>query len=142
MKATLNQICRCFFTLVALLSMAGQVLPQEQISLQTSANGSGTIKVGREEFQLHTVVIKLMEDGGAEITLVTEMTFFFQGTWSKNDKSPREIDLKITGGATGGGVEGSGSLRLGDDGKSLTSLTLQGSSNTSKRQVKVTFVAR
>jgi hypothetical protein len=141
MKTTLNQICRCFLTLVVLLTMAGPALPQERISLETSANGSGTIKVGREEFELHTVVVKLMEDGGAEITLVSEMTFFFQGTWSKNDKLPRQVDLKITGGATGGGVQGSGSLRFLDDGKSLVGLTLEGSSKTSKRQVKVTFVA-
>lgn len=141
MKTTLYYISTSLFTLLVLLAMAGVAIPQERISLLASANGNGKIKVGQEEFQIHAVVIKLLEDGKAEMTLVSEITFFLQGTWSKNEKAPGAVDLKITGSATGGGVQGDGKLLLRDDGKSVAELNLQGSSNTRKRLVKVSFKA-
>jgi len=141
MKTTLYQISKSLFTLFVLLAMAGVAIPQDGVSLLTSANGKGTITVGHEEFRLHSVIIKLLEDGKTEITLVSDITFFLQGTWSKSANAPGEVDLKITGTTAGGGVQGDGKVLLRDDRKSLAGVTLQGSSNTRKRLVKVNFKA-
>jgi len=142
MKPTLTYISKSLFTLLILLAVEGLALPQESKSITSSANGKGTIKVGREEFEVHAVAVKLLEDGTAEISLVSEITFFIQGTWKHSDKSRNEVDLTITGSVVAGGAQGTGKLTLRDDRKSIASLTLEGSSNTRKRVVKLNFVAQ
>lgn len=86
------------------------------------------------------MVVKLKEDGTAEITLVTDLQLFVTGTWSKAADSG-EIDLKITGGATSSGAEGSGKLFLRPDAKSIDRLTIEGMSNAVKRKIRLEFVA-
>ena len=142
MKATLKLISTPSLILLVLFAAVGMVIPQERSTRQMIADGQGTIEVGREKMDLHSVVVKLMEDGQAEFILVSDITFFLKGTWAQNDKVHQEIDLKITGGATGGGVQGNGKILLRDDGKSISRLALEGASNTSQRRVKVTFVAQ
>lgn len=142
MKTTLNYISKSLFTLLILLGIAGSALPQQSSSLTASANGKGTINVGKEEFEVHAVTVKLLEDGKAEVILVSEITFFIQGTWKRSDSSPNEVTLTITGSIVAGGAQGTGKLTLRDDAKSIASLTLEGSSNTRKRVVKVNFVAQ
>ncbi len=141
-KATLNRISTAFFIFLVLLVTVDVAIPQERGTRQMIADGRGTIEVGREKMDLHSVVVKLMEDGQAEFILVSDITFFLKGTWVANDKGHQEIDVKITGGATGGGVQGNGKIVLRDDVKSISSLTLEGATNTSQRKVKVTFVAQ
>jgi hypothetical protein len=142
MKATLKLVSTPSLILVVLFATVGMVIPQERSPRQMIADGQGTVELGREKMDLHSVVVKLMEDGQAEIILVSEITFFLKGTWAENDKAHQEIDLKITGGATGGGVQGNGKIFLRDDGKSISRLAVEGASNTSERKVKVTFVAQ
>ena len=125
-------------TFLAVPGFAAHQLPK---SLTASAQGKGTIKVGREQFKLNAVTVKLLEGGEAEIILVSDITLFFGGTWSAGT-APGEIDLKITGAASKSAVQGSGQLFLRDDGKSIARLTLQGSSKIQKRNVVVSFVAQ
>jgi len=113
---------------------------QQPKSLLT-AKGKGQFKVGSEQFEIHSVVIKLMEDGTAELTLVSEITVFLSGKWKGGNDVQKGIDLEITGGATPGGIEGSGKLFLRKDEKSIDRLNLQGASRTSSKKVEVTFVA-
>ncbi len=143
MKATLNRISAAFFIFSVLLLTVDVAIPQERSSTrQMIADGQGTIEVGREKMDLDSVIVKLMDDGQAEFILVADITFFLKGTWVENVKAHQEIDLKITGGATGGGVQGIGKIVLRGDGKSISRLALEGASNTSQRKVKVTFVSK
>jgi hypothetical protein len=141
-KATLNRISTAFFIFLVLLVTVGVVIPQDRSTRQMIADGRGTIEVGREKLDLNSVIVKLTDDGQAEFILVSDITFFLKGTWVENAKGHQEIDVKITGGATGGGVQGNGKIFLRDDLKSISRLALEGASNTSQRKVKVTFVAQ
>jgi hypothetical protein len=122
--------------LVALPAFAAS---QESKALLASANGTGTLRIGQEEFKVHAVVIKLLEDGKAEITLVSDITIFVSGAWARNGDAPNDISLQITGTATGGGFEGTGKLLLRDSGKSIDRLSLHGESKTRKRNIEVNF---
>ena len=126
---------------LTLLGMSNLASAQEHASLLATANGKGTLTVGKEEFKVTSVVVKLKEDGTAEITLVTDLQLFVTGTWSKAADSDESIDLKITGGQTGGGAQGSGTLLLRPGAKSIDRLTIEGMSNTVKRKVRLEFVA-
>lgn len=115
--------------------------PQDK-SIVASSNGDGVLKMGQEEFKVSAAVVKLMEDGTAEINLVSDITVFVSGKWSKADDPAKGIDLKITGGATQGSLEGGGKLVLRDDGKSIASLKLQLFNKNTKRNIEVSFVGR
>ena len=127
-----------FLTLLGMSSLASA---QGPASLLATANGKGTLTVGKEEFKVTSVVVKLKEDGIAEITLITDLQLFVSGTWSKAADSGEDIDLKITGGAAGGGAQGSGKLVLRSDAKSIDRLTIEGMSNIAKRKIRLEFVA-
>ena len=127
-------------TLLTLLAMPNLASAQETTSLLATANGKGTLTVGKEEFKVTSVVVKLKEDGTAEITVVTDLQLFVAGTWSKAAAGGEGIDLKITGGAAGN-VQGSGKLLLRADGKSIDSLKIEGMSPTTKRKIQLNFVA-
>ena len=127
--------------LLTLLSAPNLADSQGLTSLSANAKGQGTLMIGREEMKLHSVVVQLKEDGTGEIILVTDFTLFVNCTWTAAADPTKGIDLKVTGGATAGGATGSGKLLLKSDGKSIASLLMQGSSNTSKRKIKIDFVA-
>ena len=103
------------------------------------ANGEGKIKVGQEQFKVNGVIVKLLNDRTAELTIVSDITFFITGTWSQNGESQEEFDLQIAGGAAPGGLEGSGKLTLGKDSNSNLQLILKGKSRTTKKPVEVYF---
>lgn len=105
------------------------------------ANGQGTLKVGQEQFKVTAVVVKLLDDKKAEITLISDITILITGTWSQTGESREEFDLQITGGASPGGLEGTGELTLGKDTKDLR-LILKGKSRTTKKTIEVYFVAK
>ena len=65
-----------------LLAMPNLAAPQKPTSLSETARGKGTLTVGREVFKVHAVVVKLKEDGTGELTLVTDLTLFFDCAWS------------------------------------------------------------
>ena len=115
--------------------------PQDGQYRMAHANGDGTLTVGSEQFKIGSVVVKLLDDRKAEITLVSDITFFFTGTWAQNSESQDAFDIQITGGATAGGLDGSGKVTLGKDTKDLR-LTLKGKSRTTNKNVEVQFVGK
>ena len=130
-------------TLILLAFLPVAIAPAQQAftSLSTNAKGQGTLTMGREEMKIHAVVVQLKEDGTGEIMIVTDLTLFVNCTWTAPADLSKGIDLKVTGGTTAGGATGSGKLLLKPDGKSIASLSMQGTSNTSKRKIKIDFVA-
>ena len=111
-------------------------------SLVASAKGEGTIKLGKEEYKLNAVVVKLFADGKAELNLITDITVFITGTWSRENETAKTVDLKITSSVTGGNLEGDGKIFLTDDRKSISGLKLQMVSKVSKKTVTAEFVAK
>ena len=71
-------------------------MPQDGQYRLAHANGDGKLRVGREEFKIGSVVVKLLDDRKAEITLVSDITFFLTGTWSQNGESQDSFDVQIT----------------------------------------------
>ena len=127
--------------LLTFLPVAIATAQQAFTSLSANAKGQGTLTMGREEMKIHSVVVQLKEDGTGEIMIVTDFTLFVNCTWTAPADLSKGIDLKVTGGTTAGGATGSGKLLLKPDGKSIASLAMQGTSNTSKRKIKIDFVA-
>ena len=127
---------------VLLLVMLGATLSvgeaQESQNRLAYARGDGTLRVGEERFKINSVIVKLMDDRKAEITIVSDITVFLNATWS-NAGSQQEVDLEVTGGASPGGLEGRGKVFLSSDGKAVTKLSLKGMSRTSKRAVEANF---
>ena len=82
---------------LTLLAMSNLASAQETTSLLATANGKGTLTVGKEEFKVTSVVVKLKEDGTAEITLVTDLQLFVTGTWSKAAVARRDPGLCCCG---------------------------------------------
>jgi len=124
------------------LALAVAAVGQEPASLVAKANGEGTIKFGEEEYRLHAVVVKLFEDGKAEIQLVTDMTVFIQGSWGRSSDTSRDLDITITGNLTSKSLDGGGKLYLSEDRKSITALKLEVVNRISKKLIKVDFVAK
>ena len=128
---------------VLLLVMLGATLSvgeaQENQSRLAYARGQGTLRVGDERFKINSVIVKLMDDRKAEITLVSDITIFLNATWSSHTDSQQEVDLEVTSGDNAGGLEGRGKVFLSADGKAVTKLSVKGVSRTSKRSVEANF---
>ena len=136
---------RTWIVVLAFLTMmvlAGVTVGQQPKSLVATANGEGSIKFGKEEFKIYSVVVKCFEDGKAEISLVTDITVFVNGNWSRTDDMSNEIALKITGGSVSGNLDGGGKLFLTQDRKSIARLNLQVVNQTTKKVIKADFVAK
>lgn len=128
--------------LCLMLVTASGVAFNEVKSKVASANGSGTLKVGNEEFKVTSIVVKLFEDGKAEINIISEITIFITGKWSRKDANANEIDLDMSGGAASGSFDGRGKLLLKTKNeKVIDKLTLQGQSRLSNRKIDLNFVA-
>lgn len=125
---------------LSLLTMPAQALQNEPKSIVAHANGTGVLKIGTEEFKVTGVVVKLFEGGKAEINLISEITVFVSGTWVRAENSKTVINLKITGGATGGGIDAGGELHLRGE-KSIDRVSLEGKITTSHRTVSLNFQA-
>ena len=136
-KVFMNLICAVLLTLACASAMAAQEKPK---SLEITAKGKGTIKVGREQFQLNTVILKLKEDSKLEMILVSDITLFFEGTWAWGDAAEKTVELKIQGGAASA-VQGGGKAFLRDDGQSLSRMSLQATNPFRKTTVTVQFTA-
>lgn len=124
-----------------LLTLTLTALGQEPASLVASAKGEGTIKLGKEEFKLYAIVVKLFEGGKAELQLVTDITVFASGTWARNDKADKDIELKI-GTNIMANMAGGGTLFLTDDRKSIKGLKLEILNKISQKVIKVDFTAK
>ena len=137
-----KQIAIALSIFLMCLALAMTAVGQQPASLVATANGEGTIKFGEEEFKLHAVVVKLFEDGKAEIQLVTDITVFIQGSWARSSDTSRDLDITITGNITAKSLEGGGKLYLSEDRKSITALKLEVVNRISKKLIKVDFVAK
>ena len=125
-----------------LFTTSGPVVTAQEVQYRLAhANGQGTLKVGQEQFKVTSVVAKLLDDKKAEFTLISDITIFVSGTWTQNGESQEEFALQITGGASPGGLEGTGKLTLGKDTKDLK-LILKGKSTTTKKNIEVYFVSK
>lgn len=132
-----------FFALCLLLALSSATAAQDPSpSLVASASGEGKIKLGKEEFKLNAVVAKGFQDGRIEINLVTDITIFINGTWSRANENDKTIEVKITGGSTSGNLDGGGKITLTDDRKSIATLKLQLVNKISKKTITADFVAR
>ncbi len=128
------------FVLIVLAAAPPAWSMQDSESIVAHANGNGLLKYGDEQFKVTAVVIKLFKDGKAEINVISELTIFVSGTWSR-DTNSKKINLKITGGATGSGVDAVGELTLRGESKSIDRVSLQGQSKTTQRRVTLDFQA-
>jgi len=127
---------------MCLFATSGPMATAQEVQYRLAhANGQGTLKVGQEQFKVTAVVAKLLDDKKAELTLISDITVFVSGTWSQNGESQEEFGLQITGGASPGGLEGTGKLTLGKDTKNLK-LILKGKSTTTKKNIEVYFVSK
>ena len=126
--------------LLALLgSTAAVVRAQEKGERLAHSDGRGSLKVGDGQFKITSVIVKLIDDRKAEVTLVSDITIFLTATWSNHGESQQEFDLDMSDSDSRGGFEGTGKLLLGSDGKSVTRLTLKGISRATKRPVTANF---
>jgi|KBSSwiStaDraftv2_1062776.scaffolds.fasta_scaffold404422_1 hypothetical protein len=125
------------FVLLGAMYFVGEA--QENQSRLATARGQGTLRVGDERFKINSVIVKLIEDRKAEITLVSDITVFMEATWTNHGESRDEFDLEVTGGASPGGVEGRGKVFLSSDGKAVMRLSVKGVSRTTKRIVEANF---
>lgn len=125
---------------------AQQQQQPEPKSVVAHANGTGTIKLGDEQFKVTAVVAKLFEDGKVEISVISDITIFLSGTWTRSTDSANTIKLKITAGAAGSGVDASGDLFLREDSqaeqRAIDHVTLQGESKTTHQVVSLDFKAK
>lgn len=124
------------------IAMAGLAAGQQPASLVASASGEGKIKLGREEFKLDGVVVKLFEDGKAELNLISDITVFIAGTWSRPPDDDRSIDLKITGNVTAKNLTGGGKILLTEDRKSIAAMKLQVFNKVSRKNITADFLAK
>jgi len=137
-----KQIAIALSIFLMLLTLAVGAVGQQPASLVASAQGEGTIKLGNEEFEIHAIVVKLFKDGKAELNIITDITVFISGTWSRADDAAKDIDLKITGNAVSNSMEGGGTLFLTEDRKGISGLKLEVLNKTSRKVVKADFVAK
>src|SRR5215204_5747891 len=136
------RVVRRFVALFVLIILAAAPAwsMQDSESIVAHAKGKGLLKYGDEEFKISSVIIKLFKDGKAEINLISELTIFVSGTWSR-DTNSKKIKLKITGGTSGSGVEASGELTLRGESRSIDHVFLEGQSKTTHRKVRLDFQA-
>ena len=132
-----------FLTLCVVVACGSVTAAQDPpASLVASANGEGKIKLGKEQFKLSAVVVKAFQDGKVEINLITDITVFISGTWSRASETDKTIDLKITGNSMSGNLDGGGKLFLTDDRKGITGLKLQVVNKMTKKTVSADFTAK
>lgn len=113
---------------------------QQLASLNSLVKGKGTMVTnGVDKFKLTGVLVILKENGEAQITLYSDIQLFAQGKWSAS-KDPKVINLKMSGGIAGDTANTKGKLTLGEDGKSIASLTAKGQ-GMSGSKYEINFVA-
>jgi hypothetical protein len=129
---------------ILLLSICGASKAQQQDgggSRLAHANGEGKLKIGQEQFKVNGVVVKLLDDGKVEITLIADITIFVTGTWAKAANSQQDFDLTFTDATSRGGLDGTGKLTLAPDNSGLR-LSVKGKSRATKRTIEVSFAAK
>ena len=132
-------------TLIAallVLSICGPAAAQQDGGSRLAhANGEGRIRLGSEQFKVNGVVVKLLDDGKLEITLIADITIFVTGTWVRTPNSQQDFDLSFTDATSRGGLDGTGKLTLAPDNSGMK-LSIKGKSRATKKPVEVTFAAK
>ncbi len=113
---------------------------EETESMIVSAKGHGVITSTVEKAKITSALIVLRKNGTALITVTSDLLLQLQGSWKANTDSPENILLTITGGALDADLDGSGTLLLTNDRKSLKELTIKAKS-TDGRTITVSFIA-
>ena len=129
------------FGIALVVSISAFAVTQRITSFSGTAQGQGTLTVGRDKSKIKSVYINLKENGEADITLFTDLQLLAKGQWSAPADPSKGIPLKITGGIVDGSATGSGTLFLTADGKSLSKLNIQAKGAASSRKVIIEFVA-
>lgn len=114
---------------------------QSITSLNTTANGEGTIIVdGQDEYKVTKIMVVLSENGEVHLTVYAGMQFFAVGRWSGAKDSDTGIDIKITGGVAQGDATGTGKLVLRPNSKLIAGLSAKGTGTTGAK-FSLSFVA-
>ena len=127
--------------LVLSVFVTSGVMAQDGSSRLAHANGEGKIKLGSEQFKVNGVVVKLLDDGKTEITLIADITIFVTGTWVKSADSEQDFDLTFTDASSRGGLDGTGKLTLRPDNSGMR-LAIKGQSRATKKPIEVTFAGK
>ncbi|HEX5889041.1 MAG TPA: hypothetical protein VFY61_10070 [Pyrinomonadaceae bacterium] len=135
-KATLGAVL-----LVLSIFGAPAAMAQDSGSRLAHANGEGKLRVGQEQFTVNGVIVKLLDDGKLEITLIADITIFVTGTWVKSANSQQDYDLSFTDTSSRGGLDGTGKLTLGPDNSGMR-LSVKGKSRVTKKPIEVSFTAK
>jgi hypothetical protein len=108
------------------LFLAIVVAAQKITSLNTTAQGQGTITISDiDKHEISSVMVILKENGEAELTFYADLQLSAQGTWSAA-KSPGDgINLKITGGVVSGNANGTEYYFCGKTASRSISLTFR-----------------
>lgn len=126
---------------VLVLSICGTARAQQNGGSRLAhANGDGKLRIGSEQFKVNGVVVKLLDDGKVEITLIADITIFVTGTWAKTPNSQQDFDLSFTDATSRGGLDGTGKLTLAPDNSGLR-LSVKGKSRATKKPIEVSFAA-
>ena len=128
-----------WLAVVLWMALPVSVSAQQVDHLRALAHGKGTLVLGNDKYKLSGVLVILKENGEAEFTLFTDLQIHAQGEWSAAADPSQGIDLKITGGLFKD-AKGTGKLLLRPDGKSIATLTGQGT-NDSGGKFEVSFIA-
>ena len=127
---------------ILVLSICGTAVAQQDGGSRLAhANGEGKLKIGQEQFKVNGVVVKLLDDGKVEITLIADITIFVTGTWAKSANSQQDFDLTFTDATSRGGLDGTGKLTLAPDNSGMR-LSVKGKSRATKKPIEVTFAAK
>ena len=126
---------------ILVLSICGTSWAQDSGSRLAHANGEGKLKLGSEQFKVNGVVVKLLDDGKVEITLIADITIFVTGTWAQAANSKEDFDLSFTDATSRGGLDGTGKLTLAPDNSGMR-LSVKGKSRATKKPVEVTFASK
>jgi hypothetical protein len=139
MKSKLATAAAAIFVLF--IFGASSAMAQDGGSRLAHANGEGKLKIGSEQFKVNGVVVKLLDDGKVEITLIADITIFVTGTWAKAPNSQQDFDLNFTDATSRGGLDGTGKLTLAADNTGIR-LNVKGKSRGTKKPVEVAFVGK
>ena len=119
---------------------SGSAQSQETESMIVSAKGHGVITSTVQKAKITSALVVLRKNGTALITVTADLQLQLQGSWKANSASPEDILLTITGGAVDADLDGTGTLILTNDRKSLKELTIKAKS-ADGQEISVTFIA-
>ena len=122
------------------LLVSASVQSEETESAIVSAKGHGVITARSEKAKITSALVVLRKNGTATITVISDLQLQLQGSWKAKSASPENITLTITGGALDADLDGSGTLVLTKDRKSLKELTIKAKA-ADDQEITVSFIA-